>query len=176
MSENLKSVISLTLICLVVSSAVVFSHRITKPHIDRASNEAAFDAIKVVLPDAKNFNEIDVSKEILTEYGCTFLRKSEDSSAVAIQIEARGYQQGLVVMVGIGADKKISGVHVVQHAETEGIGTRAMTKDYLSAYKGKENTENIDLLSGATYTSEGIKNAVENALGLFDRIKGELNR
>ena len=176
MSENVKSVFSLTLICLVVSSAVVFSHRITKPYIERASNQAAFDAMESVLPDSKGFDEVEVSNEILTEYGCTFLRKSSNSDAVAIQIESRGYQSGLVVMTGIGRDGKIKGVRVVQHAETEGIGTRAMTNDYLSVYIGKENVHRVDLLSSATYTSEGIRNAVEKALGLFEQIKGELGR
>ena len=176
MSENVKSIVSLTAICLVVSTAVVFSHKITKPYIERSANEASFAAMELVLPDANGFEEIDASKEILAEYGCTFLRKSTDLNAVAIQIETRGYQSGLVVMVGIGSDEKVKGVRVVQHAETEGIGTRAMTNEYLSAYNGKENARDVDLLSGATYTSEGIRNAVEKAFGLFSNIKGELGK
>lgn len=176
MSENVKSMVSLTLVCLFVSTAVVLTHKITKPYIERNANKASFEAMEAVLPDANDFNEIKVSEEILSEYGCTFLRKNGDSNAMAIQIETRGYQSGLVVMIGIGADERIKGVCVVQHAETEGIGTNAMKNDYLSIYNGKENAEDVELLSGATYTSEGIRNAVKKALGLFGNIKGELKK
>lgn len=176
MSENVKSIVSLTMVCLFVSIAVVLTHKVTKPYIEKSANKASYEAMETVLPDANRFDEIKASEEILTEYGCTFLRKTGDSKAIAIQIETRGYQSGLVVMIGIGADEKIKGVCVVQHAETEGIGTRAMTNEYLSIYNGKENAENVELLSGATYTSQGIRNAVENALGLFGKLKGELNK
>ena len=174
MSENTKSVLSLTLICLFVSTAVAFSYKITKPHIERSANEAAYTAMESVLPQSQGFEEIDVSKEILEEYSCTFLRRSVDTGAVAVQIETKGYQPGLVVMVGVDTDGKITGVKVVQHAETEGIGTRAMTEDYLSKYRGEPDVKDTELISGATYTSNGIKNAVKNAVSLFNTIKGEL--
>ena len=174
MSENIKSVLSLTIICLFVSAAVVFSYQITKPYIERSANEAAYTAMESVLPESKKFEEINVAKEILEEYNCTFLRKSAESNAVAIQIETKGYQPGLMVMIGIDTNGKITGVKVVKHAETEGIGTRAMSDDYLSKYKGKIDTKDIELISGATYTSQGIRDAVENALRLFYDIEGDL--
>ena len=171
MSENIKSVLSLTLICLFVSVAVVFSYIITKPYIERSANEATYIAMESVLPGAKRFEEVNVSGEILERYSCTFLRKSADSMAVAMQIETKGYQPGLVVMVGIEGDGKISGISIVQHSETEGIGTRAMAEEYLSVYKGKDQTEEIQLISGATYTSNGIRNAVKYGLELYEEIK-----
>ena len=171
MSEKVKAVLSLTIICFVVSLAVVFSYIITKPHIERSANEEAYKAMESVLPEVRSFEEIEVLQETLNAYNCTFLRKAADSNAIAMQIETRGYQSGLVVMVGVGEDSKISGVRVVKHSETEGIGTRAMTEQYLEQYKKKGDTTDIELISGATYTSEGIKTAVKKAIELFEEIK-----
>ena len=176
MSEKIKAVVSLTLICFFVSSAVAFSYKITKPYIERSANEAAYKAMESVLPEVQKFEDIDVSEETLSKYNCTFIKRAENSKAIAMQIEERGYQSGLIVMIGVDEDGKISGVSVVQHAETEGIGTRAMSEEYLNQYKNKRNTTEIQLISGATYTSNGIKTAVTKALDLFDEIEKEVGR
>ena len=78
-------------------------------------------------------------------------------------------------MVGIHRDGTVSAVRVVKHSETENVGTRAMTEEYLSAYEGQKDTKGITAMSGATYTSDGIKTAVDKALLLFEEIKGELS-
>lgn len=175
-TSKIKAVIVLTAICLIISCAVVVSYQLTKPYIERSANKAAYEAIEKLFPQIEGFDETSISASQLKQYGCTFLRKASDGSAAAIQIETNGYQAGLTVMVGINADKTISGVRVVSHGETEGIGTRAMTEEYLGKYVNKSSAEDVELLSGATYTSEGIRNAVKNALEVFEFIRGELSQ
>ena len=175
MSEKIKAVISLTIICFVVALTVTLSYKTTKPYIERSANKVAYEAMESVLPETQKFAEIDIPQKLLEEYNCTFIRKSSDSKSVAMQIEGRGYQSELVVMIGLNEDGSISGIKITKHSETEGIGTRAMSEEYLSRYKGKQSANDIELLSGATYTSEGIKNAVNTAFALFNEIKEELN-
>ncbi len=174
-TKYLRPALVLTVICLVVTAAVVAAYHLTKPYIDAASNAAADAAAKTVLPEVQSFSDFETDIDFSEKYGCTFLRKASDNSAVAVQIETRGYQSGLYVMVGIHRDGTVSAVRVVKHSETENVGTRAMSEEYLSAYEGKRDTEDITAMSGATYTSEGIKTAVDKALLLFDEIKEGLS-
>jgi len=60
------------------------------------------------------------------------------------------------------ADGKIVKVEVVEHEETEGIADEALEK--IPAAIVEKNSPNVDTVSGATFTSEGIMEAVKNAL------------
>lgn len=57
---------------------------------------------------------------------------------------------------------KISAVDVVSQNETEGLADPALEE--VPAAIVEKNSTNVDVVAGATYTSEGIMNAVDNAL------------
>lgn len=59
-------------------------------------------------------------------------------------------------------DGKIAKVEVVEHEETDGIGTLAI--DQLPPAIVEKNSTDVDGVSGATLTSNGIKEAVNKAL------------
>ncbi len=72
-----------------------------------------------------------------------------------------GMHEGLKVSVEV-KDGKIAGITVIEHAETEGIGTKAIEK--LPNLIIEEQSTEVDSVSGATLTSTAVKEAVENAL------------
>lgn len=72
-----------------------------------------------------------------------------------------GMHAGLKVEVTV-QDSKISEVKVTEHEETEGIGTNAIDK-IPGEIVSKQSTD-VDAVSGATLTSNAIKEAVDNAL------------
>lgn len=69
---------------------------------------------------------------------------------------------GAVVVEVTTEDGKITDVTVKEHSETEGIGTLAV--EQLPAKIVEAQSTSVDSITGATYTSDGIKQAVENAL------------
>lgn len=74
----------------------------------------------------------------------------------------RGAGIGGPVVVAVKlTDGKISQVRVVEHHETEGIGTKAL--DVLPG-QAVANNGKVDAVSGATVTSEAFKAALEDAL------------
>lgn len=73
---------------------------------------------------------------------------------------ATGYQSGLKVSVTI-KDNQITAVTVVSSNETPNYLTRA--KSLIATILSKQTTT-VDSVSGATFSSIGIKNAVNNAL------------
>lgn len=76
--------------------------------------------------------------------------------------EAQGYGGTLKVAVTV-SDGRIAQIRVTEHHETEGIGTKAI--DELPAAIVKANGTQVDVVSGATYTSRAILDAVAQAMG-----------
>lgn len=74
---------------------------------------------------------------------------------------AEGFGGGISVTVVVNGDDIVS-VEVVGEGETEGIGTMAI--DELPTIIAEADSADVDGVSGATYTSDGIKAAVKNAL------------
>ena len=76
--------------------------------------------------------------------------------------EAQGYGGTLKVRVTVDGDK-LTKVEVTSHHETQGVGTRAI--DALPEAMASAGTWDVDTISGATVTSNAIKEAVRMALG-----------
>lgn len=77
--------------------------------------------------------------------------------------EAEGYGGTLRVTVKMNGED-VTEVKVVEHHETEGVGTRAI--DALPEAIEKADSIDVDSVSGATVTSEAIKEAVSKAMGM----------
>lgn len=76
----------------------------------------------------------------------------------------KGYnaQQEIRLSVTIAEDGKIYDIKVLSSAETEHIGERALNQ--LIATVKEENKTEIDNISGATRTTEGFREALNDAL------------
>lgn len=103
----------------------------------------------------------------------------------AIKVSSSGSQGTLVIMIGIDEAGCITGVSVVSHSETSGIGTKVVDNGTLTngmgaldQYQGKSIDDyplelgvDIDAISGATVTSEAIKNGVNATLAVYELLK-----
>ena len=89
---------------------------------------------------------------------------AEDAGDLAdgvYETSGEGYNDDIVVETTI-EDGVITNVEIVSHDETDGIGTDAI--DDLPAMIVDENSADIDGVSGATASSEGILEAVQAAM------------
>lgn len=82
--------------------------------------------------------------------------------------EAEGYGGTIRVTVTMNGDD-ITDVQVIEHSETQGVGTRAI--DALPAAIEEADSIDVDGVSGATVTSNAIKQAVSQAMGLTGMIQ-----
>ncbi len=105
--------------------------------------------------------------------------------AVVFESSGNGYDSAIGVMVGVSLDDdKIIGIGVTTHSETPGIGSKAKTDSFLPAqftgldltgeFKVKKDGGQIDAISGATITSQGVCIAVTNASDAYKRLKPEI--
>lgn len=89
--------------------------------------------------------------------------KGADASAEAKTCTGEAQGMDGVVKVEVKADaNKIYSVTVTEQNETEGVGTKAV--DEIPGAIVEKQSLNVDAVSGATVTSDAIKEAVKNAL------------
>ncbi len=138
-------------------------------------NDPVKDRIKV---------EIGKDKRRKPIYRNIFLAK-KNNKIVAVVIEGfgSGYKDKIGVMVSILLpEEKIGSIAITTHSETPGVGTRVMeSKEFMNQFKSKPITVNftptggvIKAVSGATYTSNGIMLAVQNAVDVYKKVKSIL--
>ncbi len=82
--------------------------------------------------------------------------------------EAEGYGGPLKVRVTMNGED-ITKVEVTEHSETPGVGTRAI--EALPSAIEEADSIDVDSVSGATITSQAIKQAVSQAMGLTGMVQ-----
>lgn len=91
-----------------------------------------------------------------------------------------GYGGVIELVVGISLEGKITGIDIIKHAETPGLGALADGDKFKGQYVekpatnlnvvkgGADQESEIDAIGGATITSVAVTNAVNEAIGYFN--------
>ena len=83
------------------------------------------------------------------------------------EVTTDGYNSdGIHILVGI-KDGAVEGVSFISCSETPGLGTKVNNDDYLKTYvgvKSEADADGVDAVTGATFSSKGLKAAVKLAL------------
>lgn len=174
--ENIFPALVLVIICLVVTLALAGTYSVANPKIIENQQKAADEARVLVLPDGDSFTEYD-GKLVGGVDDCYI---ADNKAGMAVTSEYKGFGGAVKVMVGINANGEITGVTITEHAETPGLGTKAMTPEYLSQYNGVteataghiNDDANIDAVTGATISSNAIYCSVVQALAQFNECGG----
>ena len=96
----------------------------------------------------------------------------------AVTVSASGSQGTIEMMVGVDTEGTVTGVSIVSHSETSGIGTKIMNNDLLDSgvrvldqFIGKSAADgtlsvgtNVDAITGATVSTRGVTTGVNTAL------------
>lgn len=163
MKLNVKSVVVLTVICTVVSALLSVTNFFTAPVIEENKAATARASLRVVMPDAADFEEIalpeDAPETVLNLY-----KETSGLGYVAVLATTSQYSSGdMGITVAIGADGCISGITLTGYYESKDFG-----EDYPQTYIGADSTLNgVDTVSGVTYSSTAFKNAILDAFDVL---------
>ena len=108
-------------------------------------------------------------------------KKGGKTQAIAYSASAKGYHDLIEVMVGVDPEGTLTGISIMTHTETPGLGARIVEPEFTDQFAGLdlETTKlsaeggKVDALSGATFSTVGVITAVGAALEQFPRIKKE---
>lgn len=176
MKEILKPVLVLGLICLVVTALLAFVNEKTAPVIRDAEENNASAARSEVLSEAKAFEKMSIAQlpEGVSDVYQGKNKKGEVCGYV-IRMQAKGYGGPVKMIAGLHADGSIAAVRTLSHAETNGVGTKAVDNNagYYEKFKGLSGQayQKVDTVSGATISSTACKKGIGLAMEAYGRIK-----
>ena len=163
----LRLTVTLLAITGLVAAALAGVNAITKDAIAANQEKKTQDALALVLPDAGN-----LQKQELTADAGIVSEVYTDGQSYAVKVLPSGFDGTITMMVGI-ADGKVTGISVISHTETPGLGAvpaaqNAKGEAFRGQFVGQEGTlsigNQIDAMSGATITSTAVVTGVNAAL------------
>lgn len=187
----MKPALILAAIALLCSSGVVMVNSLTAHRIDMKRQEKIQQSLQDVLPQLLHNNQlihdtIEVSDPLLgSSDPQTVWRARLDNKPAGAILSATapdGYAGPVTLLVGVTATGTITGVRVVEHRETPGLGDDIeLTKsDWVlgfndtallsypeSAWRVKKDGGHFDQFTGATITPRAVTSAVHSALLFF---------
>ena len=180
----LKVAGTLTVISLVVAALLGVVNMVTEDKIDAINAEKTNQALAAVAPEGAEFTPVELSDAAVaaaSAYGTLNSMYEMSTGGYAMKIVASGSQGSIEMIVGVDANKALTGVSVVNHSETGGIGTKVINNDPNSAgtpvldqFIGMSGAgslvvgKTVPPISGATVTSKGITAGCNAALAAVE--------
>lgn len=172
LKEYLVPTVTLFVICLVATFLLGMTNSVTEPIIEKLSVERELKSRQTVFPDAVSFGEAAVLDD-----GTSIVAALDEAGStigyVVVNSE-KGYGGDISVMTGVDISGKVTGVNILDHSETAGLGANAANESFRSQFEGlisgitvskdKAGENSIDALTGATITSRAVVRAVNAAI------------
>lgn len=165
MKKHLKSVISLFAICSAIAILLALTNYFTAPIIAEYENKKANEALIEVLPEAENFEKLDINglPDTVSE------AYKADNGGYVFKLVTVGYGTDFIIMCGVNPDGTVSKALCLSSNET-----LEKEKTYGENFAGLDanGVAAVDTISGATKTTSAYRDAVKAALDSFAKLKG----
>ena len=190
MKKIIKDTLALVVITIVAGVCLAFVHELTLDTIASAEAEERAASYREVFPEAADFEAIgfldDISAKASLPSGVSIgealVAVDGDGKRLGYVVSAtsaNGYGGDIVLSVGIDVYGAITGVKVTSMSETSGLGSHCTDESFQSQFKGisgevvasktgKTQPNEIDAISGATFTTNAVTDAVNGALSFAD--------
>ena len=190
--HSVKLAMVLAAFALVGTSLLALTFDATKDNIAASEKKAKLALIAQILPPELYDNDIisDATSlppqaELGTAEATVTYRALKDGKPSAVVLEAvapDGYSGKIKLLIAIKENGEISGVRVVSHKETPGLGDyieiaksswikgfdgTSLEKYPSKDWKVKKDGGQFDSVAGATITPRAVVKAVHKALGYF---------
>ncbi|MCF6190014.1 MAG: electron transport complex subunit RsxG [Cocleimonas sp.] len=184
-----KAGLSLAFFAFISVLLVAMTNSLTKDKIIENQAMMLLSALNEVVPTDRYDNDLASSKIILTSQDTGFAKDTPvylatlngvPSTAIFEVTTLKGYSGAMTLLIGINAnDQTLSGVRIVNHKETPGLGDKMETRksNWVLAFNGKslnnpdmngwqvkKDGGKFDQFTGATITPRAIVNAIKSTL------------
>jgi electron transport complex protein RnfG len=193
MKELSRLALVLTVIAAGAALLLAMVESVTREPIAQQRRLVTLNALKAVLPPADNSPDQDTVSLVTgkdkkgNDAETVFYRgrQGEEISGIAFKVVAPdGYSGNIFVMVGIDPAGNVSGIEILQHAETPGLGALVEDAWWKDQFKGKslDNADwrvnkdggEFEIITAATITPRAIVAAIRKGLEFFKAHKDEI--
>lgn len=181
----LKVAGTLTVISLVVAALLGVVNMVTEEQIDAINAEKTAVALSAVAPEGTEFTPVELSDAVVAAaapYGTVTGVYAMSTGGYAVEIVTSGSQGSISMIAGVDGNKALTGVSVVNHSETGGIGTKVVNNDpatgttvgVLDQFVGMTGSgslvvgKTVTAISGATVTTKGVTAGANGALAVAE--------
>ena len=194
MNTIIKDALTLFLITLIAGVALGGVHELTLEPIAKAQEEAANTTYREVFPEMASVKETDELNSLVESVqaeaaGWGYGKVSIDKAMEALDASGNklgyiinasskeGYGGTVSISTGINADGRLTGLGFLSISETPGLVMRAKEPQFRDLFSGKDasgdltliktggaNDTQVDAISGASYTSGAVTNALNAAI------------
>jgi len=189
MREIIKLGLILFIITFVAAALLGFANEVTSDLIAQVQEQENNKARQEILPSAESFEPLDESEfnTIVSENDKVievYIGKDSNNELVGYTVKTRasGYGGDIDIITGISVEGNITGMKVVSHSETPGLGANAQKPEFQNQFVGKSTSSKITVvktvpkdneiqaISGATITSNAVSNGVNMAIDVFNKL------
>jgi len=181
MNYIIKPAVSLFIAAAITVAALSFVYNKTYDAIEKQKNKAQEEAMKELLPKANGFKEIEMKKTgsinaVYEGYYETNRLEEREMIGYILKLSPSGYSGEIDFLAGISVEeKKITGIRILRHSETPGLGALAVKEAFYGQFAGhtlsplrvtksSPGKDEIQAITSATITSRAITNAVNEAI------------
>ncbi len=197
--SSLRSGLQLALAGLVAAALLTLIWSLTRDSIEESQRRAALALLNVVIPDALHDNDlladtlqIEDAEQLGHREPVTVYRGwlAGEPSALAFEVIARdGYSGDIRLLIGIAVDGTLTGVRVIAHRETPGLGDwiEATRSDWILSFSGgsldnpppeqwrvKRDGGEFDQFTGATVTPRAVVRQIADTLVWYQEQRTQL--
>lgn len=194
-----RNAMLLAAFAIVCTASVATINLLTRPEIDLQQQKALLKTLDQLIPQDSYDNDIFAScfmvqndKRLGKGKTQPVFVATKNNRPVALMLETttfQGYGGEIDLAVGININGQLTGVQVLKHSETPGLGDKIQSNksDWLLSFAGKEYQElypkhwevkknggDFDAFTGATITPRAVVLAVKDALIYFSENKQNL--
>ena len=161
----MKKTILLPLISIVLAAAVLLGLSFGLHGIAMTNAQAEhIQIMQTILPDSTGF-----VVEPYTGDDANIRSVHKADNGFVIETVTRGYADDIRMMVGVSNEGTVTGLVVMEMAETFGLGAEALTDHVFLAQLLNTSGEaevgtNVDAITGATVTSKAVVRSVNSAV------------
>ena len=188
--------VTLFITCVIVAGLLGLVNGVTAGPIAEINLQKTQEAMLAVVadPDNTTFSESPLENtqamtDAASAAGGTLgdiyeVQVNGEAGGYAVTVSASGSQGTIEMMVGVDASGAVTGVSVINHSETSGIGTKVVGNEptasgvgVLDQFVGKSAADgtltvgsNVEAITGATVSTRGITTGVNAALAAVGAI------
>ena len=179
----MKKILKLTLILFLVSAIVAgvlgVVNEVTKDRIAEQNRIKTEKAYAAVLPSS-GYEKLELDTSAYANIDS--ISKAAGGEGYVVQTTFSGAQGNITMVVGVSPDYKCTGISIISHAETSGLGANAASTSELGVnwraqFVGQDKSMaitkaggSIDALTGATITSRSVAEAAANAISVVESL------
>ena len=186
MNKIIKLTLVLFLICAIVAGVLGGINEITRDRIAEQNRLKTVKAYSAVLP-ADDYELIPLSEELQAAYPTVDkVSRAADGSGYVVESTFSGAQGLITLAVGVSNDLRCTGISVISHSETSGLGANAASSsetgvNWRAQFVGQganialtKAGGTIDALAGATITSRSVTEATARSIALVSELVKEV--